>query len=146
MQEFALSVVDHHSVRMGKALLDSGAPGVAPLFARASELLGYDLLKLCVEGPMAQLSLTRYSQPAIFVVSLAAMAKMRHEQPEAVARAAAEAGASPAPTEATKQSKAKKTKAKAGVGSGSSSGGFGGGGGAGGGGAGKKKGGKRKKK
>ena len=79
-------------VGMGKALLDSGAPGVAPLFARASELLGYDLLKLCVEGPMPQLSLTRYSQPAIFVVSLAAMAKMRHEQPELVARAKLAAG------------------------------------------------------
>ena len=79
-------------VGMGQALLDSGAPGVAPLFARASELLGYDLLKLCVEGPAAQLSLTRYSQPAIFVVSLAAMARMAHERPEAVARAKLAAG------------------------------------------------------
>ena len=42
-----------------KALVDSGAPGVAQLFARASEVLGYDLLQLCVEGPMSQLALTR---------------------------------------------------------------------------------------
>ena len=50
---------------------------MAALCERASALLGYDLQKLCLEGPPTDLALTRYSQPAIFVVSLAAMAKLR---------------------------------------------------------------------
>eukprot|EP00908_Phaeocystis_cordata_P016975 Transcript_28292.p1 GENE.Transcript_28292~~Transcript_28292.p1 ORF type:complete len:509 (-),score=168.81 Transcript_28292:76-1554(-) len=79
-------------VGMGRALLASGAPGVAALFERASALLGYDLQKLCLEGPPTDLALTRYSQPAIFVVSLAAMAKLRHEQPELLRRVRVAAG------------------------------------------------------
>lgn len=80
------------AVGMGRSLVASGAPGVAELFARASAVLGYDLLQLCVEGPVSRLALTRYSQPAIFVVSLAAMAKLKHERPELVARAKLAAG------------------------------------------------------
>jgi [acyl-carrier-protein] S-malonyltransferase len=41
-------------------------------FAQADEALGYSLSKLCFEGPVEQLKQTEFTQPAIFVVSMAA--------------------------------------------------------------------------
>jgi [acyl-carrier-protein] S-malonyltransferase len=41
------------------------------LFARASEVLSFDLAKLCVDGPEAELEKTDRCQPAIFVCSAA---------------------------------------------------------------------------
>ena len=41
------------------------------------ELLGYDLAKLCFEGPADVLDSTIYSQPALFVTSLAALELLR---------------------------------------------------------------------
>ena len=75
------------AVGMGAALADSGVPGVAELFSTASTILGYDLLKLCKEGPMEKLSMTMYSQPAIFTVSMASILKLQHEKPETLKRA-----------------------------------------------------------
>jgi [acyl-carrier-protein] S-malonyltransferase len=46
-------------------------PAAGDLFARASAVLGYDLLALCADGPDERLRATRYSQPAIFVANLA---------------------------------------------------------------------------
>jgi hypothetical protein len=46
-------------------------PKAKALFERASELLGYDLFKLCEEGPLEKLNQTEFAQPAIFVCSLA---------------------------------------------------------------------------
>jgi [acyl-carrier-protein] S-malonyltransferase len=43
----------------------------ADLFARASEILGYDLVALVREGPEETLRETRYSQAAIFVTNVA---------------------------------------------------------------------------
>ena len=43
----------------------------AQLYDRANAALGYDLAKLCFEGPAEQLDSTVYSQPALFVTSLA---------------------------------------------------------------------------
>jgi [acyl-carrier-protein] S-malonyltransferase len=63
-------------------------------FDRASQFLGYDLYKLCTEGPADQLDRTEYSQPAIFVASLAALELLRQERPEVVSRCAACAGLS----------------------------------------------------
>ncbi len=37
------------------------------LLATAQKVLGYDLLKLCLEGPKEKLDDTVYSQPALFV-------------------------------------------------------------------------------
>jgi [acyl-carrier-protein] S-malonyltransferase len=42
------------------------------MFESASEVIGYDLLKVCAEGPEATLHSTAVSQPAIFVASFAA--------------------------------------------------------------------------
>ena len=59
-------------VGMGKKLLAAGHPSTTQLFDRASELLGYDLLHACTDGPAELLNSTRVSQPAILVTSLAA--------------------------------------------------------------------------
>ena len=57
---------------MGKGLLERSEKS-RELFAKASGILGYDLGKLCVEGPESQLHLTNHSQPALFVHSMAAL-------------------------------------------------------------------------
>ena len=58
---------------MGRGLLDRNATARL-LFAKASEILGYDLAKLCIDGPEHQLHLTKHSQPALFVHAMAALA------------------------------------------------------------------------
>ncbi len=52
------------------------------LFDRASHTLGFDLLKLCIEGPPEQLNRTEFSQPALFVHALAALRQLEDERPE----------------------------------------------------------------
>lgn len=52
-------------------------PAAKELFDKASVILGYDLLKLCTEGPAEKLNSTVVSQPAIYVSSLAAVEKLR---------------------------------------------------------------------
>jgi len=53
-------------VGMGKSLADNAATA-ARLYARANEVLGWDLAKMCFEGPDALLVPTRVCQPALFV-------------------------------------------------------------------------------
>lgn len=69
-------------------------PAAHELFDTASEILGYDLLKVCTEGPKELLDSTAVSQPAIFVASLAALEQLKVEQPEVVATADLAAGLS----------------------------------------------------
>ena len=52
-------------------------PQAADLFARASAILGYDLLAVCRSGPADRLNTTAVSQPAILVASLAALELLR---------------------------------------------------------------------
>ncbi|MCS6977765.1 MAG: ACP S-malonyltransferase [Gemmatales bacterium] len=80
-------------VGMGKALCDSD-PTARAIFEQASEILGYDLLRLCAEGPEERLNSTAVSQPAIFTASLAALESLRKSEPEAVAECQAAAGLS----------------------------------------------------
>lgn len=47
------------------------------LFENASKILGYDLLSLCVNGPVEQLNKTVNCQPAIVVASLAALQEQK---------------------------------------------------------------------
>ncbi len=70
-------------VGMGKELVKH-FPAADALFDTANEILGYDLRKLCFEGPAEELDSTVYSQPAIFVTSLAALEKLRSESPDAI--------------------------------------------------------------
>ena len=64
-------------VGMGKNLLKY--PGVTELYEKASSVLGYDLLQVCLNGPTEKLTQTLYCQPAIFVASIAALEKMKEE-------------------------------------------------------------------
>lgn len=78
---------------MGRRLAES-LPAARQLYDRAGELLGYDLAKLCFEGPAEQLDSTVCSQPALFVTSLAALEALRVESPEVVLSCEATAGLS----------------------------------------------------
>ena len=59
-------------------------PKAKEMFQQASEVLGYDLLKLCLEGPKDKLDSTVISQPAIYVASLAAVEKLRNDAGQGV--------------------------------------------------------------
>lgn len=67
-------------------------PIARDLFELANYLLGYDLLKLCLEGPKSKLDETKYCQPAIMVTSLAAIEKLKEERPNAINNCVATAG------------------------------------------------------
>ncbi len=68
-------------VGMGKTIAERFRKAAA-LYDRANEILGYDLKKLCFEGPSEELDETVISQPAIFVTSLACLEQLRAEKPE----------------------------------------------------------------
>ena len=63
-------------VGMGKDLVERD-PHLRDFFARADEVLGFGLTKLCFEGPDAELVQTQNTQPAIFVVSMAILDVLR---------------------------------------------------------------------
>lgn len=52
-------------------------PAARRVFDEANAVLGYDLAKLCFEGPSEELTLTTHAQPAIFTTSLAVVAVLR---------------------------------------------------------------------
>lgn len=81
------------TVGMGAAACGKAA-AARELFDRAAAVLGYDLYKLCAEGPVADLDSTVYSQPALFVSSLAALEQLKQDFPEVVTNCAAVAGLS----------------------------------------------------
>lgn len=78
---------------MGKALCER-SPEADQLFKLASDVLGYDLKQICFEGPESKLNATEFSQPALFVSSMAAVAAFKAEKPEVVEQVAACAGLS----------------------------------------------------
>ncbi|MFH1753070.1 MAG: ACP S-malonyltransferase [Candidatus Omnitrophota bacterium] len=59
-------------VGMGKDLYQN-FPQARKVFDEANETIGFDIKKLCFEGPAEKLSTTAYSQPAILVTSIAAL-------------------------------------------------------------------------
>ena len=81
------------TVGMGAAVC-AKAPAARALFDRASAVLGYDLYKLCTEGPAPELDSTVHSQPALFVASLAALEQLKQDAPELVSGCTAAAGLS----------------------------------------------------
>jgi [acyl-carrier-protein] S-malonyltransferase len=81
------------SVGMGAAVC-AKVPAARALFDRAAEVLGYNLFKLCTEGPAADLDSTVYSQPALFVSGLAALEQLKQDAPDLVNSCAATAGLS----------------------------------------------------
>ncbi|MGQ9575762.1 MAG: ACP S-malonyltransferase [Thermoguttaceae bacterium] len=80
-------------VGMGRRLAES-LPAARRLYDRAEQVLGYDLARLCFEGPADQLDSTVFSQPALFVTSLAALESLRAELPDVVLACEAAAGLS----------------------------------------------------
>lgn len=64
------------------------------MLAQARDILGYDILDMCLNGPESKLEETTYCQPAMFIGGLAGVEKLRAEKPEAIARAQAMAGLS----------------------------------------------------
>ena len=80
-------------VGMGKRIYQSHS-AVKSLFDRANELLGYEISQLCFEGPTEELDSTAYSQPAIFLVSLATLEVLKEQFAEEFDTCSAAAGLS----------------------------------------------------
>lgn len=68
-------------VGMGKDLAEAH-PECKALFDRASAVLGYDLAKLCAEGPIEEITKSDKCQPAIFVTSAACFTALKKLYPE----------------------------------------------------------------
>ena len=81
------------AVGMGRAVHDA-VPEAQALFARASEITGLDLAKLCFEGPEEQLNRSDVCKPAILVASLAVLEAVRKRKDPAALGVAAAAGLS----------------------------------------------------
>ncbi len=81
------------AVGMGREL-DAELPAARALFDRAGEILGFDLRRLCFEGPAEALEATDVSQPALFVASLAALEGLKVSAPDVVAACSGAAGLS----------------------------------------------------
>ncbi|CAH2049784.1 unnamed protein product, partial [Iphiclides podalirius] len=75
-------------VGMGKKLLD--LPAARELYELASTVVGWDVARVCTEGPEEELQ--RRCQTAVLVTALAALERLRDERPGAVQRARAAAG------------------------------------------------------
>ncbi len=60
------------AVGMGKDLVDT-FPTAKAIFQEADDALGFELSKLCFEGPEDELKLTTNTQPAILTASIAAL-------------------------------------------------------------------------
>jgi len=80
-------------VGMGRQLAEA-LPAARALYDRAGAVLGYDLAEICFEDPEEELDSTVYSQPALFVTSLAALEALRNQAPEVVEQCQAAAGLS----------------------------------------------------
>ena len=65
---------------MGRALA-SAFPEAAQIFERASSALGFSIQALCFEGPEAELTLTKNTQPAIVTTSIAVLAAIQATYP-----------------------------------------------------------------
>ena len=69
------------NVGMGRWLCENH-PAARTYFDQAAEILGYDLAGLCFDGPEEKLNATEFSQPALFVVGIAASAVLSQTHPE----------------------------------------------------------------
>ena len=68
------------AVGMGRDLAEQ-VPAAGALFRRASEVLGFDLAKVCFEGPDTELTRSDRAQPAIFTVSMACAEALSQAKP-----------------------------------------------------------------
>ena len=56
-------------------------PKVKEMCEKAKEILGYDILDVCVNGPKEKLDDTVYAQPALYLSGLAAVEKLKLDDP-----------------------------------------------------------------
>jgi [acyl-carrier-protein] S-malonyltransferase len=68
------------SVGMGKELCDRFSSARA-WFERANAALGYDLARICFEGPESELTKTEHAQPGIFLVGWIAFQLLKEQAP-----------------------------------------------------------------
>jgi [acyl-carrier-protein] S-malonyltransferase len=81
------------SVGMGRQLYET-IPAARRLYEEASQVLGYDLTNVCWNGPAEKLNSTIISQPAIYVTSMAALERLKVDEPTATSECLAAAGLS----------------------------------------------------
>ncbi len=65
---------------MGKDLAEK-FPAAQAWFDRANAALGYDLARICFEGPESELTKTEHAQPGIFLVSWVAFQLLKEQSP-----------------------------------------------------------------
>jgi [acyl-carrier-protein] S-malonyltransferase len=75
---------------MATALLEN--PAAKAIFDEASKVFGYSMADLCQKGPQDKLDSTLFSQPAIFVCSLAAMEMAKGKDPAMLKKVKTAAG------------------------------------------------------
>jgi [acyl-carrier-protein] S-malonyltransferase len=68
-------------VGMGRDLATQ-FPAAKLLFDRSGEILGFDLARICFEGPDAELTRTENAQPAIFATSWVAFQSLKERKPD----------------------------------------------------------------
>eukprot|EP00929_Paragymnodinium_shiwhaense_P000580 TRINITY_DN100829_c0_g1_i1.p1 TRINITY_DN100829_c0_g1~~TRINITY_DN100829_c0_g1_i1.p1 ORF type:complete len:427 (-),score=129.69 TRINITY_DN100829_c0_g1_i1:18-1298(-) len=69
-------------------------PAVQQMLQVANDILGYDLLQLCLKGPEDTLGETKFCQPAVFVAGMVGLEKLKTDRGEAVTQFRATAGLS----------------------------------------------------
>jgi len=69
-------------------------PKVQEMLKSAKDILGWDVLDLCKNGPEAKLEETKFCQPVMFIAGLAGIEKLRGDKPEVVDRFQVAAGLS----------------------------------------------------
>ncbi|CAK9813573.1 Probable malonyl-CoA-acyl carrier protein transacylase, mitochondrial [Anthophora plagiata] len=69
-----------------------GFPDAKELFEIANEIVNYDLLKLCLNGPQEKLNETQFNQAATVISSLAALEKLKASTPKVFETCVATAG------------------------------------------------------
>ncbi|CAJ1369296.1 unnamed protein product [Effrenium voratum] len=79
-------------VGMLKDVMDR--PAVKSMLDKAQSILGWDVREICLQGPEAKLSDTRYCQPIMYLAGLAAVEVLRESKPEVVERPMCMAGLS----------------------------------------------------
>ena len=95
MKRFALIFPGQgaQKIGMGKELYDQ-SPAARAVFDQANAILGEDLARVIFEGPEDKLMSTAYCQPAIFTVSMAALAAFRASEKSSAVAVAYTAGLS----------------------------------------------------
>eukprot|EP00440_Ansanella_granifera_P006407 gb/GFBE01006949.1/.p1 GENE.gb/GFBE01006949.1/~~gb/GFBE01006949.1/.p1 ORF type:complete len:875 (+),score=245.99 gb/GFBE01006949.1/:1-2625(+) len=69
-------------------------PAVKAMLSKANDILGYDLLEVCLKGPEEKLEQTEFCQPAVYVAGLAGAELLKKDQPGTVEQAQGVAGLS----------------------------------------------------